>query len=332
MRGGTGVPWRPLGVLSVLVVAGHLLLLTARPATPPWTPASPAPIGVVLVRAEAAVATGAPPGISGEARRPPDTATPPRRTTAAPSIRTATEGPTPPATDSAPTATAAAAPTLPAGPALPPLAFPAPARWHYTVTALHRGALVTGRAELAWWQDGERYEATLRLDAPPLPARVQRSTGLLMPQGLAPLRFSERLRGEEAAHFDRAAGRIVFSRQAQPAPLSPGAQDRLSVLLQLGALLAARPHGPSPGDALRLQTATARDAQDWLFTVEGQETLAVPGAATAGLKLTRAPRGEWDPRLELWLVPGGDYGPVRLRLTAPNGEWLELQWSGTDKG
>jgi hypothetical protein len=49
------------------------------------------------------------------------------------------------------------------------------------------------------------------------------------------------------------------------------------------------------------------------------------------LKLTRAPRREYDPRLELWLAPGQAYALARLRLTPPNGDWLDLQWSGTDK-
>ncbi|KQT12432.1 DUF3108 domain-containing protein [Ramlibacter sp. Leaf400] len=200
------------------------------------------------------------------------------------------------------------------------------------MTALHRGVPVSGRAELAWWHDGQRYEATLRIDAPPLPARVQRSTGTLQPHGLAPLRFSERLRSEEATHFDRDGGRIVFSRQAEAAPLHPGAQDRLSVLLQLGALLSARPQGWSAGDSLVVQTATTRDAQAWRFTVDGAQTLALPSGPTDGLKLTRTPEREWDPRLELWFAPGAADVPVRLRLTTPTGEWLDLQWSGTDKG
>ncbi|TFZ06896.1 DUF3108 domain-containing protein [Ramlibacter henchirensis] len=215
---------------------------------------------------------------------------------------------------------------------LPPVAIPGMAHWHYTVAALHRGMLITGRAELAWWHDGAQYEASLRVDAPPLPARVQRSIGTLHPQGLAPLRFSDRLRSEEAAHFDRERGRVVFSSQAAASPLHPGAQDRLSVLLQLAALLPARPQGWSAGDTLVVQTATTREAQDWRFTVEGPENLSLPGGVTAALKVTREPQREWDPRLELWFVRGADYGLVRLRLTPPNGEWLDMQWSGTDKG
>ena len=81
-----------------------------------------------------------------------------------------------------------------------------------------------------------------------------------------------------------------------------------------------------------LQTAGTRDAEAWTFVVESEESLALPGGTLATLKLTRAPRKEFDQRVELWLAPGMDYIPVRLRLTQPNGDWLDQQWSSTDRG
>jgi hypothetical protein len=294
MNARPGVPTRPLLVLLAVVLLVHWVALEGAPATTTaWK----------QLRTEALT------------------------------IRTITPVPAP--AKPAPRATFARRSSAPAGStptAPPPVALPGSAHWHYTATALHRGALLTGRAELAWQHDGRRYEATLRTDIPPLPARLQRSAGELDAQGLAPRRFSERSRTEEAAHFDRDQGRIVFSGQHPAAPLRASAQDRLSVLLQLGALLAARPQGWSPGDEVIVQTATAREAADWRFVVDGMETLALPTGPTAALKLARAPRHEYDARLELWFVPGAAYGPVRLRLTPANGDWLDLLWSGTDKG
>jgi hypothetical protein len=37
-------------------------------------------------------------------------------------------------------------------------------------------------------------------------------------------------------------------------------------------------------------------------------------------------------KVELWLAPGAAYAPVRLRLTQPNGDWVDQQWSSTDRG
>ncbi|HZY17071.1 MAG TPA: DUF3108 domain-containing protein [Ramlibacter sp.] len=208
---------------------------------------------------------------------------------------------------------------------------PAPALWRYDVAARHRGSLLAGQATLHWRHDGDHYEALAQWSLPSLPGRRQLSTGALSAQGLAPTRFSDRLRSEEAAHFDRAGGRIVFSSNRPDAPLRPGSQDRLSVLLQLASLVGGAPQRFMPGAVVVVPTGT-RDAADWRFVVEDFETLALPAGTVRALRITRAPEREYDLRIELWLAPGADYAPVRLRLTTPNGDWLDWQWSGTDKG
>ena len=79
-----------------------------------------------------------------------------------------------------------------------------------------------------------------------------------------------------------------------------------------------------------MQVAGTRVAEPWRFVVERWEAIDLPAGPVRALKLTRSPAREYDLRMEVWLAP--DYGPVRLRLTPPNGDWLDLQWSGTDKG
>ncbi|HYD77366.1 DUF3108 domain-containing protein [Ramlibacter sp.] len=340
MRPTAGVPVRPLAVLALVVIALHALALWMAPgAAPPTLRAAPWQWRTIEPQRPSAPATG------DTAQPQPQAATPPAalRQQPAPAVsqRAAPSEPARSAADavrpsqsasttpqgSEPSATAEAATPL-AG----PIALPAPALWRYAVTAHYRGRLVTGEAQLAWRHDGHAYEAVLQVSAPPLPLRIQRSTGTIGPEGLEPLRFSERLRGERAAHFDRERGRIVFSGNDPDVALQPGAQDRLGVLLQLAARVAADPARFAPGTTVVLQVATAREAADWRFRVAGLEPLALPAGPVTALKLVRAPRHEWDPWIEAWLVPGGDYGPARLRLTAPNGDWLDLQKSGTDKG
>jgi len=313
MKAGPGVPARPLGILLAVVVLVHWLALEGAPGTTiAWTERGAQQ--ALTVRA----LTPAPTALVEPAAKPAPTR--------GPGIRSSAAAP------DAPTAADIAITASPASTAPPPLALPGSARWHYTATALHRGSLLSGQAELDWRQDESSYEASLRIDLPPLLPRLQHSAGTLDAHGLAPRRFSERWRTEEAAHFDRDQARIVFSGQHATTPLRAGAQDRLSVLLQLGALLAARPQAWSAGDEVIVQTATAREAAEWRFVIESIETLALPGGPTDALRLSRAPRHEYDGRLVLWFVPGTPYyGPVRLRLTPANGDWLELQWSGTDK-
>ena len=214
------------------------------------------------------------------------------------------------------------------------LTFPVPGsmRLHYKVTAHTRGLVLSAESQLRWRRDGDEYEAKLELGGPLIPPRTQQSTGRITPEGLAPLRFSDKARSEEAAHFDRASGKVSFSSNRPDASLMAGAQDRLSVLMQLGAMIAAKPQNFGPGTTISLQTASTRDAEVWQFTVEGDEALQLPGGALAALKLIRNPRKEFDQTIELWLAPGMDYVPVRLRLTQPNGDWVDQQWSSTDKG
>ena len=101
---------------------------------------------------------------------------------------------------------------------------------------------------------------------------------------------------------------------------------------ELSALLAGDAARYPVGASLRVQTAGTREADAWLFTVEAQETLTLPGGTVPALRLSRRPGHAHEPLLELWLGPGPDYAPVRLRLTQPGGDWLDLQWSGTDRG
>ena len=202
---------------------------------------------------------------------------------------------------------------------------------HYAVTAQVKSAQAQGSGELSWEHDGETYEARMETRAPGLPPRIQLSSGRITAEGLAPLRFSEKTRTEQATHFERAAQRLSFSNNRPATTLLAGAQDRLSVLLQLGAMLAGEPHRFPAGTTVLIQTATTRDAEPWAFTVEGAEPLDLPGGSVSTVKLVRPPRHEFDQRMELWLAPGLDYAPVRLRLTQPNGDWVDQQWSSTDR-
>jgi len=169
----------------------------------------------------------------------------------------------------------------------------------------------------------------------PLPfvkPRVQQSKGLVTAQGLAPVRFSDKVKSEEAAHFDREQGKVTFSANRPDAALEPGAQDRLSIVMQLGAIIGGAPSKFPAGTQITMQTASAKEAEPWTFTVGGKEALDLPGGRVQAVRLIRNPRKEYDVKVELWLAPGQAYAPVRLRLTQPNGDWVDQQWSSTDRG
>ena len=185
-------------------------------------------------------------------------------------------------------------------------------------------------AELLWQHDGSRYDARMAFSAGFLPVLSQTRSGQITAQGLAPLRFADKKRSEVAAHFVREQGRVSFSANTPDAPLLAGAQDRLSILLQLGAMVAGDPGAYPQASTLTLQIIGPRDADIWLFTVGEEETLALPGGGQPTLKLLRNPREAFDQKVELWLASAMDYLPVRLRITEANGDFVDLQWLSSE--
>lgn len=187
----------------------------------------------------------------------------------------------------------------------------------------------SANAELQWQQDGESYDARLEISAFGQ-ARVQTSRGQIIPQGLAPIRFSDKFRSEVAAHFNREQGKVTFSANTPDVPLLAGAQDRLSILVQLAAMIAGDPSHYPPATTITIQTIGPRDADTWLFTVGRAETLTLPGGEQATLKLVRNPRQEFDQKVELWLAPALGYLPARIRITEPNGDFIDQKWLATE--
>lgn len=211
-----------------------------------------------------------------------------------------------------------------AGAPPPPVRMPAPTRLAFDVNGQAKKFAYSARAELLWQHDGNRYEARQEISAFLVGTRTQRSVGTVTEQGLLPEKFSDKSRSEQAAHFDYAKGRVTFSANTPDAAAGPGVQDRLSLFIQLGAVLAADPGRFVPGTQITLTTVSARSADRWTFTVEGPETLDLPAGPTPALKLLRLPRKDYDQKAELWVAPGLGYLPVRIKLTQANGDFADL--------
>ena len=209
--------------------------------------------------------------------------------------------------------------------AAPPVRLPAPVKLAFDVAGQAKKFDYQARAELVWQHDGARYEAHQEISAFLVGSRTQRSTGMVTPQGLQPERFGDRNRSERAAHFDYARGRVTFSANTPEAAVGPGAQDRLSVFIQLAGLLAATPERFVPGTQLTLTTVSATSADRWTFTVEAPETLTLPAGTLPTLKLQRLPRRDYDQKAELWLAPSMGYLPVRIKITQANGDFADLR-------
>ena len=265
----------------------------------------------------------------------------------------ANEAPEPPAVDSA--AAATGLPTLetvPAVPlvtadsiaaasdavtsqltALPPqtpvtaMALPASAQLQYKMTGSAKGLTYHAQGELLWQQGGGSYSARMTAKALFVGSRTMTSTGQVGDQGLAPSRFSDKSRTELAAHFEPDKGQISFSANTPSVPWTPGAQDRISVFLQLGGMLAGNPAGFPLNSTISSLTVGPRAADYWTFVVEKEELLSLPFGELATVKLARQPRRDYDQKVELWYAPALGYLPVRSRITQANGDFVDQQLS-----
>jgi len=278
-------------------------------------------------------------------------------TQAAPKPKRATRAPTPPP---APAATEAAAPTPitpattpadadepvsttpePAPPTEPPAPPPAlidiapgfnPDALTRSIKLLYKvnssQSRFSANGELHWRNNGASYQARMGYSAFGI-SRSQTSVGSIAELGLKPDRFADKFRGEVAAHFVHVEGKVVFSANTPDVALKAGAQDRLSVLIQLGALVGGNLTKLSPGSSLSFQTVGPRSADMWVFTLEGNETLDLPGGRLETWRLVRQPREPYDQRVEVWLAPALGYLPARIRVTDANGDSLDQKWSGT---
>jgi hypothetical protein len=191
---------------------------------------------------------------------------------------------------------------------------------------LRRGFL-SGTGELQWKPGAGQYELRLEGHVGGLSILVQTSQGLIDEAGLAPVRYvDKRLRDTRAANFQRDKGRITFSGPAVEFPLLPGSQDRLSWMVQLGAILNAEPQRAASGAKVAMFIVGARgDGDVWVFRFAGTETVNTALGTLHAVKFTREPRKPYDTQVEVWLAPAHSHLPVRAKLTtAPDGSSLEL--------
>jgi Protein of unknown function (DUF3108) len=192
---------------------------------------------------------------------------------------------------------------------------------------MQRGT-VHGNGELQWRPGADGYELKLEGRVAGLAVLAQTSQGLFDEAGIAPVRFTDRRvrRPLAAANFQREAGKITFSGPQTEYPLHAGAQDRLSWMIQLGAIVAAEPGLGVAGAKLVLFVGGAHgDAGVWAFRCIGPEAVDSRAGSIAAIRFRREPRGPYDTTVEVWLDPQRHHLPVRAALRAgPNDDGLEL--------
>lgn len=146
------------------------------------------------------------------------------------------------------------------------------------------------------------------------------SEGTVGDEGFVPTLMTEKRRGRSmtATHFNRKEGTLTFSATQDKVPLTPYAQDKASVPLQLAAI--ARGDPKQLNEPIDLLVGEDRGATVYSFTSAGQEEIDTKMGRIATWHLVRPPKpGSYHSRLELWLAPGYGWYPVQIRNTEASG-------------
>lgn len=242
-----------------------------------------------------------------------------------------------PASGAPPAPAVAAAEPAPVPPEPAPAAPPPPEPRRYKVDMPPPAALTmdvartdadgtrwSGEALLSWNYGEDTYrinfEAGIRVVFTRVNLAVLSSEGAVAATGFAPVKMTEKRRGRAmtATHFDWSANRITFSASQKTYPLTPGAQDKASVPLQLAAI-ARGDVGQLTGD-IDIQVGEDKDAAVFRFVVVGQEEIETRLGKLQTWHLSRPPKeGSYRSRLDVWLAPARGWYPVQIRNSEANG-------------
>ena len=187
-----------------------------------------------------------------------------------------------------------------------------------------RGADWSGNGTLSWTIDGQTYRGRLDAGLSLLVTNLNLlhwiSEGTVDSTGLVPRRALEQVRNRPAVavHFNPDAKRISFSASEHSSPWLPGAQDRLSLLLQLSGIGRADSRQLERG--VRILVGEKKDATVWRFVLAGKEDIDTPQGKVTTWHMSRpAVPGAYNARLDVWLAPAQAWLPVRIRNTEANG-------------
>lgn len=184
-----------------------------------------------------------------------------------------------------------------------------------------------GRVTHLWSNDGERYFAETVIEATGVFALlyggkyIQRSWGILGPNGLIPTEFTvQRGRPDrgETAQFDWDAGRVDFAWRGgkRSAKLVSGTQDPISMLHQIFFLQ------PLPaGNVFHVASSRKLAAYEYVFL--GEEKLQTPLGEFQALHVRR--KDDDADHVDIWLDPERSYLPLRIYYADRKGTVFDQQ-------
>lgn len=203
-----------------------------------------------------------------------------------------------------------------AAPVMPPVQpLPVELRFEgFIETAAGDSRIASARFSLTH-EDG-RYQMTLAANGP-LSWFAYTSQGRFGNEGFVPERFTEKRNVVFRSSVDRSIefepftpGQALDGQQRSP---SQGAQDRLSVLLQLCWLARAHPDWMLAGHEFSLPFASKKGVELASFRVHGAEAIAVGDRFVLALRISRVKKAPDAPGIDVWLSDDAQRVPLGVR-------------------
>ena len=212
-----------------------------------------------------------------------------------------------------------------------PTNLPPSAQLHYNIKADRSGLTLAGEANVSWQLSNAKPNQTYAITTETRAAIFGKileanSHGTIDSFGLAPDLYEEKPRNKPATqtHFIRDSKQISFSENAETYPIKGGEQDRTSIIWQLVSMARAAPKKFVPKSEWNFFVAGRRDAEKWTFTVGENVMLSTPMGNLNTVHIVKAPPPDSkDQRLDIWLAPGLEWYPVRLKFSDADGDTID---------
>lgn len=207
--------------------------------------------------------------------------------------------------------------------------WPPSTRLDYSLLGHFRGPL-HGSARVEWRRQGERYQVQVTVSVLPAFERRMISDGLLGPSGLMPRRYDEEtdvpLRGTRRNTVLLGADGGIQLANGRSAEAPPGVQDSASQFVQMTWLFLTQPQRLKVGSVVQFPLALPRRVGIWTYDVSEQVTLALPFGNVEAFHLSPRLTGTKPNELsvQMWMAPGLQYLPVKLRIQQDEETHLEL--------
>ena len=198
-----------------------------------------------------------------------------------------------------------------------PVRMPRPVKIGYVVTGSVNGTAYSGvPGTLDWRHNGQDFEVGWQFFSTIAGHRQRNSRGLVTAQGLAPVTIVDTQgKDRHEQRFDYANRQVIGAADTAPVEFQPGAQDTLSLMIQLAAIAAGRPEALTPGSSIAVTIWDQGQSQTASFTVLGQETVpAIQGNNVQTVHLAYQAGDPAQTSIDAWLAPSLDYMPARWRI------------------